>query len=294
MNKIYLLKCCFISALTLPMTAGAQTTVTINPTTGMYSSGTIGGDNQRNKEDDILQLLDGNGPGTGNYGRGWIRFDLSSLPSGATINAARLSYNVGGSPIAEQLYIKGYATTSGSASDPAVATGTALYDLCDISSPWKTVAALPSGTRTDTLDAAAVSYIGTHYASEPLLVFTIGNSTSDFTKFITISGYSSSNPPSLELEYTPGTSGGTSIHAGITGNTPDRVYPSPFTGTLTVETQEAGTQVQVLNHLGQQVWAGRISGNRQELDLSLLAGGMYFVQVQHKTGHMTVHRVLKK
>jgi hypothetical protein len=79
------------------------------------------------------------------------------------------------------------------------------------------------------------------------------------------------------------------------------VYPNPTTnGHLTLELagyREAVT-VRVLNAVGQRVYEGTVAANalgqKQALDLSALASGVYLLQASTASGSLDVRRIVRE
>ena len=62
------------------------------------------------------------------------------------------------------------------------------------------------------------------------------------------------------------------------------VYPNPTNGILTIETVctpslQGQTEYRIMNLMGQIVQSGRLGGENQQIDVSSLSGGMYFITV---------------
>jgi len=179
-------------------------TVTISPSNSTFGTGTIGATSAYMKYSGDINLLNGT---YNNYGNGWMRFDLSVIPAGATITGASVFYYASyAPPSGGATSIKGYATTPGSASDPAVATGSTLFSLCNATSgAWTTQTGL--GNHTAALGATAISYIQASYATSPLLALSFSSSAASIIQATTISGYNTANTaqrPYLTITYTTG------------------------------------------------------------------------------------------
>lgn len=71
------------------------------------------------------------------------------------------------------------------------------------------------------------------------------------------------------------------------------VYPNPTTGQLNLQVP-SGThisRVQVINNLGQTVWAGPFT---QSFDVSLLSEGVYFVRLLNENGLFSTAKFVKR
>ena len=67
-----------------------------------------------------------------------------------------------------------------------------------------------------------------------------------------------------------------------------KVYPNPTNGILFVETRratslQAETEYIITNVTGQMLLSGHITNEIQQIDVTGLAEGMYFVRIQNKS-----------
>jgi hypothetical protein len=64
-----------------------------------------------------------------------------------------------------------------------------------------------------------------------------------------------------------------------------QIFPNPTTGILNIHWQEeSNTQLSIYALDGTLVWAGQISNNTQQIDISAMPAGMYFIQVRNNRG----------
>ena len=93
---------------------------------------------------------------------------------------------------------------------------------------------------------------------------------------------------SLDFHYSS-TTGIDEPMAGVFG-----VYPNPAKGCLVLETQDfaslQGQTYRICNIMGQVLLQGQITAERQQIDVSGLAEGMYFVTVGNSTQKIIVNR----
>jgi hypothetical protein len=94
----------------------------------------------------------------------------------------------------------------------------------------------------------------------------------------------------------------TELHNGIDEDGPSTssvafmVYPNPANGTLTVSVRlpqcdsptTGQTEYQISNLMGQTLLQGRISAETQQIDISTLPAGMYFISVGKQTEKFVV------
>lgn len=85
----------------------------------------------------------------------------------------------------------------------------------------------------------------------------------------------------------------TGIAQAETGRAQVTVYPALFSGTVYISSQAELSHCAVYGATGQQVHGTRLGGNFAELDLGLVAPGMYYVQVATAQG-TTTRRIVKQ
>jgi hypothetical protein len=183
-----------------PFLSSAQNTVTINSTgaAGSLSSGHVRGDTYA-KSDGQINVKEDSGGGQPRSLRGWARFNLSSIPAGATITSVSLQITqitTSNSTIANA--IKGFA------GDPSVLTGENLYLGIGASNAgtiyWS--GAWGTGTLTLSLNTTAIqdvqSAIGNFFNVG--LVRGLANGSNQYN----FHGYdaTAANQPKLIIQYT--------------------------------------------------------------------------------------------
>ena len=292
----------FVALSVKSINLDAQTTVNINPVNAQYGSGTIGGDANHNKYNGNIQLLAGSGLGTGNYGNGWIKFDLSSLPSTATITGVSVFYRVTASANNATTYLSGYSTTSGAPGDPAIATGVTLYSLCLASANQWASEQNANGDHTVDLGATAISYIQGNFVSSPLFTLTFSSSSSSITQSTTIAGYNHATvayQPYLIVTYIDLS---TSIQFPSLSTV--NIFPNPFREELTIENSGVDIlDIEIYDMLGKRVYPVSPGKNVRLLhldvykpltiDLSTLNNGMYMLKM-YMNGETWWKKIIKQ
>nr|HPR61249.1 T9SS type A sorting domain-containing protein [Prolixibacteraceae bacterium] len=69
--------------------------------------------------------------------------------------------------------------------------------------------------------------------------------------------------------------------SGLAGERNVRVYPNPAVATIAVTGIETGTCVKLIDLAGSTVFEQQTTGNEQNIDVSNLRRGCYFVVVEH-------------
>ncbi|HTA26341.1 MAG TPA: T9SS type A sorting domain-containing protein, partial [Bacteroidia bacterium] len=72
------------------------------------------------------------------------------------------------------------------------------------------------------------------------------------------------------------------------------VYPNPSNGTFTIESSINEYTLVVVNMLGQRILSQRVLNKKEEIALSTVANGMYFIQEQYKNGVTTQKLIITK
>ena len=72
------------------------------------------------------------------------------------------------------------------------------------------------------------------------------------------------------------------------------MYPNPSQGTFTIESTVNDYTLVVMNMLGQRILTKRVQSEKQEIDISTVANGMYFIQEQYKNGMATQKLIITK
>lgn len=175
----------------------AQTTVNI-PITGISGSYQTGSVNATGaKTDGLLTSL------SNNNNRGWAVFDLSTIPSGATINAASINFTTTTNSISSSAinYIGGYSWNVND--DPSLLNGFSLYNLLNANSNINFNASSWSinATQNKTLNANGISFISNNIGGKVVFSFVRGSSN-----LYEIYGYNAASnnlKPELIIQYTP-------------------------------------------------------------------------------------------
>jgi hypothetical protein len=72
------------------------------------------------------------------------------------------------------------------------------------------------------------------------------------------------------------------------------VYPNPFSSLLTIETGFAGQSlIQINSTNGQLIYTSIMAGNHNQMDLSFLMDGFYFITIKMKD-LVTTRKILKR
>jgi hypothetical protein len=178
-----------------------QTTVTINSTgiSNSYNTGSVSAAGIKN-DGGIIDI-------TSNINRGWARFDLSTIPSGAivsSVNCKFTTYSSLSSLVLNDLF--------GFSGDPSAITGTNLYNACGSGVSFNNSAWVENGLNVAALNAAGISFIQNQIPSGNACIGFVRGSTNVYN----IYGYASAERPQLEVTYTvPPLCSGTPL-AGIT------------------------------------------------------------------------------
>jgi hypothetical protein len=287
MKKIYIT---IIAVFVHVLFVSAQSVI-ISPGITQYTSGTVGCPNGYQKINDDLQLLAGTF--ITNYGNGWMKFDLSVLPSNATIVDAVITYHVTASGNNASTYIKGYSTITGAADDPAVATGSTLYNLCAANiGAWVTTPNT-NGAHTISLSATGTGYIQNNFNSMPLFVIAFASSGTSITASTTIAGYnttSSANKPYLTVAYTT-----TSLIDEADETTGLKISPNPFANRFTISNLFSSGEIILCDMTGREIYSDRFSSGVKEktIDISGFAKGIYLVKVRGEKNTVKNFKVVK-
>ena len=67
-----------------------------------------------------------------------------------------------------------------------------------------------------------------------------------------------------------------------TGDAGLQIYPNPCDGMITISGVQAG-EYRIANLLGQTIIAGRIDAEKQQINVSVLPTGVYFISIDGKT-----------
>jgi PKD repeat protein len=70
------------------------------------------------------------------------------------------------------------------------------------------------------------------------------------------------------------------------------VYPNPNTGVFTIEMNEA-SRVRIINVSGQEVYEGKKASGKTEIDLSFMAKGIYFLELNNQKGKRVLKLILQ-
>lgn len=164
----------------------AQTTVTITATgtTGSYNTGSV--DNTGVKNDGNMTTINQSA------NRGWAKFDLSSIPSGAIIvsaNAVFTTYTSTSSSATNNIY--------GFTGDPAVMSGTALYTACGSGSSFNATSWTANAVLTKTINSTGLTFIQNNFGGFMNLGYVRGS-----TNTYNIYGYpQAGSEPQLVITY---------------------------------------------------------------------------------------------
>lgn len=72
------------------------------------------------------------------------------------------------------------------------------------------------------------------------------------------------------------------------------IYPNPSMGTFTIETDQEGYDISVVNMIGQYILTKRGQNGNSQLDISTQANGMYFIVIKDSKGITTKKLILQK
>ncbi len=67
------------------------------------------------------------------------------------------------------------------------------------------------------------------------------------------------------------------------------VYPNPTDGIITISSSK-GTKYRITNQMGQTLMTGHFGGENQQIDVSQLSEGMYFITIDGKTTKLIINR----
>lgn len=171
----------------------AQTTVTITCTgsSGSFNSGSVtsGG----TKSDGNLVNLSSTGS------RGWARYDLSSIPTGATVTAVTANfttYSSTSSTVTNNIY--------GFTGNPSSMGGTTLYNSCASGSSFNNTTWTANASNSESFNSAGIAFIQANLGGLINIGYVRGSSNT-----YNIYGYpgTSSQRPTLVITYTPPCSG---------------------------------------------------------------------------------------
>lgn len=187
----------------------AQTTVTINATgtAGSYMTGSVNSAGTKN-DDPMITINSG-------ANRGWAHFDLSSIPSGASIvsaNAIFTTYTSTSSTAVNNIY--------GFLGDPSVIAGATLYTNCGSGTSFNAAAWTANATNTQALNATGTAFLAANFGSSVNLGYVRGS-----TNTYNIYGYgaAAANQPQLQITYfVPTACSGTPAPGAVTA-TPSSV-----------------------------------------------------------------------
>lgn len=125
------------------------------------------------------------------YGRGWAKFDLSSIPSNAVVTGVSIHFYTFGTSTSSSLnYITGFIE------DPSTIAGTVLYNTIVNSQLFNTSTWATPGWQSKTLDQAAWGFIENNIGNNVCFGFRRGNST-----LYQIYGYNAVEKPYLLVNY---------------------------------------------------------------------------------------------
>lgn len=171
----------------------AQTTVTITctGTTGSFNSGSVTSGGTKS-DGNLVNLSSSNN-------RGWARYDLSSIPAGATVTAVTANFTTFSS--SSSLFSNNIYGFTG---NPATMGGSALYSACASGSSFNTSSWAANASNSKTLNASGVSFIQTNIGNLINIGYVRGS-----TNTYNIYGYpgTSAQKPTLVITYTPPCSG---------------------------------------------------------------------------------------
>jgi hypothetical protein len=71
-----------------------------------------------------------------------------------------------------------------------------------------------------------------------------------------------------------------------------RIYPQPANDILNVETESAVTRIEIMNSSGALVDAFPVNGNRNQVDVTGLSAGLYFIRISSADGQY-IHRFIR-
>ena len=71
------------------------------------------------------------------------------------------------------------------------------------------------------------------------------------------------------------------------------VYPNPVSNELIIDGAEKGDRVLLLNIIGQEVYTGEVSGQKEIIDTHKLNRGNYFLEIISSSGERTIRKIAK-
>jgi Secretion system C-terminal sorting domain len=80
----------------------------------------------------------------------------------------------------------------------------------------------------------------------------------------------------------------------VTNNVSFAIYPNPSNGTFIIESSINDYTLVVVNMLGQRIFSKKIEDRKTEINLYMVANGMYFVQEQYQNGIATQKLIITK
>ena len=219
--------------------------------------------------------------------RGWVVFDLSPIPAGASITSIILNFwtSVKSNSWTHSLVVCAPADNC----DPRTATGAYLY-ACMASSNWFTGATnlmQSTGGKSFYLNSSACADLQRRIGHDnwwALGIFESGDDD-DWGVFL---GHDNNLRPACTVAYTSTTSTGAAISATPTAFSLAQNYPNPFNPSTTVRytlPQRSRVRLTVYNSLGEQVTTlvnGEEDGGYHEVkfDGTGLASGVYYYRLQ--------------
>ena len=234
-QKLLHLFCCLGTLLLFGVagpTATAQTTVTITATgtAGSFNTGSVTPSGVKN-DDLVLDVAAVSGTVPNNIG--FIKFDLSTIPTGATVTAVNVkfyAYNTLGTSSATN-------NISGFIGDPATLSGSTIWSTINASAyssttnfsatTWSVGTTTSPSLNTISLNTNGRNFVQSNAGSTDALFGFVRGGTNPYTFY----GYGSTTyAPQLEVTYTPGTACAGPVALGTASTSASAVCPSvPFT-----------------------------------------------------------------
>ncbi|MFI5141038.1 MAG: DNRLRE domain-containing protein, partial [Bacteroidia bacterium] len=221
--------------------------------------------------------------GTPGLGRGLIKFDLSSIPSTATVTSANL-----------YLYAD-INSTSGVNGQPTY--GTDSFLIKQITTPWTettvnwnnqpststvNMVSVPKSTTTTQNYNINIINLAQGFVSNPStnygFMYNMANEVTAYSSVIFASSNHSDSTlhPMIKVCYT--TSATTSINTNTSIKNHLTIYPNPANNKITIDANNV-TDVKLFDVLGKQI----TSTKDNVVDVSNLPDGVYFIQVKTNT-----------